>query len=226
MGTSAVHDAHTLTIFCRMKTPGRLGMCKTTVDLLRHGALIGGVRYRGTVEAELSDAGRVAMDAVWNQLADSLDGIVTSPLSRCREPACEWAEKAGISCIVHDDLREMHYGAWEGLSAKEIEAQFPGMLVRWRENPVGMRIPGAETIEDFAARVTSAWRRILDESEGKHILLIAHSGTLRVILTHVLGAPLSATRRFAMPYAVWHRVSLHDRKLLLAFLNRTVTSNS
>jgi len=220
MGTPAMHDAHTLTIFCRMKTPRRLSMCKTKVDLLRHGALIGGVRYRGSIEAELSDAGRAAMDTVWNQLADSLDGIVTSPLSRCREPACEWAEKAGIPCVVHDDLREMHYGAWEGLSAEEIEVQFPGMLLRWRENPVGMRIPGAETIEDFAVRVTCAWQRILDESEGKHLLLIAHSGTLRVILTHVLGAPLSATRSFSMPYAAWHRVRLQEGKMVLAFLNR------
>jgi len=201
-------------------------MCKTTLDLLRHGALIGGVRYRGTIEAELSDAGRADMDTVWNQLADSLDGIVTSPLSRCREPACEWAEKAGIPCVVHDDLREMHYGAWEGLSAEEIEAQFPGMLARWRENPVGMRIPSAVTIEDFAIRVTRAWLRVLKESEGKHILLIAHSGTLRVILTHVLGAPLSATRRFAMPYAAWHRVIRQDEHMFLAFLNHSVASDA
>ncbi len=197
-------------------------MISGTVDLLRHGALIGGLRYRGTTEAGLTEAGRATMDAVWNQLADTVDGIITSPLSRCREPATAWAEKAGIACAVLDDLHEMHYGAWEGLTATEIEEQFPGMLVRWRENPVGMRIPGAETIEEFAARVTRAWQRVLDDSEGKHLLLLAHSGTLRVILAHVLAASLPTTRRFAMPYSAWSRVIVRDEKILLEFLNRIV----
>ncbi|MDX8391677.1 MAG: histidine phosphatase family protein [Mariprofundaceae bacterium] len=192
----------------------------TTIDLLRHGALIGGMRYRGTTEAQLSEAGRTAMDAIWAQLSGRVDCIVSSPLSRCREAANAWSAQAGIDCDIIDDLREMHYGAWEGLRAADIEQQFPSMLAKWRENPVGMQIPDAETIEDFAARIIHAWQRVLQAADGKHVLLVAHSGTLRVILTHVLGASLAATRRMDVPYASWSRVVVDGDQCRLVYLNR------
>jgi len=192
----------------------------TTIDLLRHGALEGGIRYRGNTEAVLTRAGRAAMDAVWRKLDGSIDAIVTSPMSRCRQPAETWAKEAGISCRVEPNIREMDYGAWEGLSKEEIETQFPGMFSRWRENPVGMRIPDAECIEDFAKRVIEGWEAILCASAGKHVLVVAHSGSLRVILAHVLGAPLPAIRRFAMPYASWNRVIYNGDWPNLEFLNR------
>lgn len=181
-------------------------MSSTTIDLLRHGALVGGVRYRGCIEAELTPRGRSDMDAVWQRLSSQIDCIVSSPLGRCRLPAEAWAAGAGIPCEIVDGFKEMHYGAWEGLAAEEIEQRFPGMLARWRANPVGMQIPGAERIEVFAERVIAAWETLLRQHTGRHLLLVGHSGSLRVILAHVLGAPLAATRRFAMPYAAWSRV--------------------
>jgi len=189
------------------------------VDLLRHGALEGGLRYRGSTEVELTVAGRAAMDAVWAQLEGQVDAIVTSPLGRCLKPARDWAGEAGIQCKIVDDFREMHYGEWEGLSAEEIEQHFPGMLVRWRENPVGMQIPGAERVEDFAERVVCAWDTMLRAYSGRRLLLVGHSGTLRVIVAHVLGAPLPVTRRFAMPYAAWSRVKKAGCGYLLTHLN-------
>jgi len=193
-------------------------MAGTVIDLLRHGALEGGVRYRGSIEAELTVDGRADMDAVWAQVADSVDVILTSPLGRCLKPALDWAGKKGIACEVVDDFREMHYGEWEGLGAEEIEQRFPGMLVRWRENPVGIQIPGAERIEGFAERVVFAWNDALRTYSGQHLLLLGHSGSLRVILAHVLGAPLPTTRRFSMPYATWGRVHEGDCGYLLTHL--------
>ncbi len=195
-------------------------MAETTIDLLRHGALSGGVRYRGTTEAELTSAGRAAMDAVWNKLAESIDVILCSPLGRCRIPAMEWSAGSGVCCEVVDDFREMHYGEWEGLSPDEIEHRFPGMLARWRVNPAGMSIPGAESVEAFSARVVAAWDAMLETHAGRRLLLVGHSGTLRMILAHVLGAPLSATRRFAVPYAAWSRIHESGCGGLITYLNR------
>jgi len=197
-------------------------MAETTIDLLRHGELEGGIRYRGTTEAALTKDGRAAMDAVWRKLDGSIDAIVTSPLQRCREPAEAWAMGASISCRIEPNIREMEYGAWEGLSKEQIEELSPGMLARWRENPADVWIPEAERIEDFASRVIEGWESILCESAGKHVLVVAHSGSLRVIMAHVLGAPLPAIRRFAMPYASWNRVIDDHGKLCLEYLNHRI----
>lgn len=192
----------------------------TTVDLLRHGELEGGIRYRGSIEDDLTPVGRAQMDAVWRELAQRVEVIVTSPLRRCLEPVREWAGDAGIPYMVEDRLREMHYGAWEGLSRHEIEERYPGVLAQWRVNPEGIRIPGAEHIEAFADRVKGGWREVLHQHHGRHVLLVAHSGTLRVILAEALKASLPATRQFSMPYASWSRIVQEGDRSLLEYLNR------
>jgi len=192
----------------------------TTVDLLRHGELVGGIKYRGNIEEELTDVGRAQMDNAWRQLAGKVEVIIASPLSRCRKPAQAWAAEVGIPCVVEDRFCEMNYGEWEGLSKQEIEKQFPGELAKWRDNPVGRQIPGAERIEAFAERVIEGWRDVLKIHAGKHVMLVAHSGSLRIILAETLNASLPTTRQFAMPFASWSRVIDDGGKPFLEYLNR------
>ncbi|HXH65018.1 MAG TPA: histidine phosphatase family protein [Mariprofundaceae bacterium] len=189
------------------------------VDLLRHGALEGGVRYRGTVDDPLTAEGRAAMEAVWAQLAGDVDRIIASPLSRCAGPARAWAEQAGVPLVIEPNLSEMRYGDWEGLSADEIRARFPGMLERWRANPEGMRIPGAETVAELEARIAAFWEGMRAEGEGGRLLVVAHSGSLRMLIAHVLGAPVVTTRRLAMPYACWSRITVRQGQASLVFHN-------
>lgn len=189
------------------------------IDLLRHGALEGGVKYRGTVDDALTADGRVAMDGIWRQLAGDVERIIASPLRRCAEPARAWAEQAGIPLAIEPRLAEMHYGAWEGLTADEIRARFPGMLEQWRADPEGMRIPGAESVAELRARVTAFWDELCAEGEGGRLLLVAHSGSLRMLIAEVLGAPIAATRRLAMPYTCWSRIAVRQGQASLVFHN-------
>lgn len=192
----------------------------TVVDVLRHGALEGGVRYRGGVEARLTPEGRAAMDAVWERLRDEVEVIVSSPLSRCLAPARDWAKTSGKPLVVEPDFRELAYGEWEGCTHEEIEARFPGMLAAWRRDPSALTIPGAETWAGFAGRVAGAWRRLLEAHEGRHVLLVAHSGTLRALLAMALEAPAASARRLDVPYACWSRLSHADGNSVLIWHNR------
>jgi alpha-ribazole phosphatase/probable phosphoglycerate mutase len=189
------------------------------VDLLRHGALEGGVKYRGTIDDPLTAEGRTAMEAVWAELAGDVERIVASPLSRCAGPARDWAARAGIPLVIDPRLAEMRYGVWEGLTADDIRARFPGELERWRANPEGMHIPGAETVEELRARVASFWSDLSSEGEGGRMLVVAHSGSLRMLIAHVLGAPVATTRRLAMPYACWSRLAVRQGQASLVFHN-------
>lgn len=192
----------------------------TVVDLLRHGELAGGIKYRGQTDDPLTIKGRADMDAVWAHLRGKVEVIVTSPLGRCREPAQNWAKDAGIPCLIEDRMREMHYGDWEGLTREQIEQRFPGMLAQWRTNPEGMHIPGAESLEAFSDRVLDGIEHIFRTCAGRHVLLVAHSGSLRMLLMHVLGGPMATARRFTMPYAGWSRIQHDGRLPYLEFLNR------
>ncbi len=176
------------------------------IDLLRHGELEGGVKYRGRVDDPLTVAGRRSMDAVWQQLRDDVCTIITSPLSRCASPAMDWAGESGARLRLEERIAEMHYGDWEGLSAKEIQQGWPGMLERWRADPTGMRAPGGESPEELRERLSDFLQELIGDVSDEHVLVVTHSGSLRMLLAIALGAPIAATRRFSMPYACWSRV--------------------
>ena len=189
------------------------------VDILRHGALAGGVRYRGRVDDPLTDEGRAQMARVWERVRDEVEVIVCSPLSRCREPAQGWARERGLPLVVEERLVELAYGAWEGKTAQEIEAEDGALFRRWRENPAGLRPPGGEAPEELWARVADWWREFRESGAGR-ALVVTHSGPLRVLASLVLGGDLATTRRLHVPYACWSRIGGDAHASWLVFHNR------
>ncbi len=190
------------------------------IDLLRHGELEGGMKYRGRVDDPLTPEGRRSMEHVWHKLQGEVDAIATSPLSRCAGPARGWADASGIPLFVEERLAELHYGAWEGKTAVEIDYEFPGKLQQWRRDPTAMRPPGGESPEELQARLSDWWQEILRREKHHHLLVISHSGSLRMLLAIALGAPIAATRQFAMPYSCWSRLVIENGKAILDFHQR------
>jgi len=190
------------------------------VDLLRHGALAGGIKYRGHTDDPLTGQGRADMDMVWQKLAAEVDLIITSPLSRCADPATDWAAQSGIPCIIEPRVAEMHYGAWEGKTGETISAEFPGMLEQWRQDPTGMRVPGGESAEELHQRLQTWLMEISTGYQNKKLLVVSHSGTLRMLIALALGAPIASTRHIDMPYACWSRLYCDEQGTRLAFHQR------
>jgi len=199
-----------------------MGAKTMQVDLLRHGALEGGIKYRGTVDDPLTADGRAVMDRIWAKLAGDVDRIIASPLSRCAVPARDWAAQASVPLAIDPRLAEMRYGVWEGLTGDEIRARYPGMLERWRANPEGMCIPEAETVAELRARVAAFWAELCAGADDERILLVAHSGSLRMLIAEALGAPIITTRRLAMPYGCWSHIAVHQDQASLVFHNHMV----
>ncbi len=193
-----------------------------TVDLLRHGELEGGVKYRGQTDDPLTIAGRALMEGVWERLQNDVDLVISSPLERCLLPAGDWTKAAGIPCEIDSRVAEMQYGEWEGLTSEEIMARYPGMLERWRVNPEAVQVPGGERVEQLRDRVAAFWSEICEQHDGKHLLVVAHSGSLRMLLAHILAAPIASTRHLQMPYGCWSR-GVHDNGYnQLIFHNREI----
>ncbi|MEM7292454.1 MAG: alpha-ribazole phosphatase family protein [Pseudomonadota bacterium] len=181
----------------------------TTVDLIRHGEPVGGRRFRGSQDDPLSEKG-------WQQMRNAVEHaapwqrIVSSPLLRCRQFATELGTSLAVPVEIDNDFQEVHFGDWEGLTTAEVQAGWPGLLGKvWRDS-IAHSPPGGEKLEDFQSRVAGAWESLLQSRSGEHVMLVAHGGTIRLILCHVLGVPLTGMWRFEVAYAsltrlrVWH----------------------
>ncbi|MDQ7001670.1 MAG: histidine phosphatase family protein [Ghiorsea sp.] len=193
-----------------------------TIDLLRHGELEGGVKYRGALDEALTQVGEEAMDKVWQCLQDEVGTIICSPLSRCAKPASLWAKQSGVPCVIEPAIQELSYGDWEGLTAQAIQDAYPGMLEAWRQDPTHMTPPHGEPMSDFSQRIHIFLHDLIQSHPKGHVLLVAHSGSIRMLIAHALQAPIKSTRHLSMPYACWSRLVVKNGQVSLQFHARVM----
>jgi alpha-ribazole phosphatase/probable phosphoglycerate mutase len=183
------------------------GESATTVDLLRHGEPLGGKRFRGWRDDPLCERG-------WEQMRSTLSGhrpwavVVSSPLLRCAEFAQAFAQDNDLPMELEANLKELGFGAWEGHEPASLLRDDPEALRRFWADPLHNQPPGAEPLLAFQARVVSAWQRVLARHQGRHVLIVAHGGVIRVILCHVLEIPIERLFALDVPYAALSRVGV------------------
>ncbi len=167
----------------------------TIIDVIRHGEPEGGSKYRGQMDEPLSERG-------WAQMRAAVEGrndwqqVVTSDLSRCAAFADEVAQRLSIPVERTDQFREIGFGDWEGMTAKQILAQDESALSAFWQDPLHNTPPNAESLADFYQRINAAWERMLRKHSGKQILLVGHAGMMRVLLLKALGMSLDGFYRF------------------------------
>ncbi len=189
-----------MSVFASPRTP-------TTIDLIRHGEPVGGHRYRGQIDDPLSEKGWVQMrEAVGDHCP--WDAIVTSPLARCAAFATELAQRHALPLASDPRLKEVGFGAWEGHTAAALEAAEPGVIERFKADPVGRRPAGAEPLEAFRDRVVAAWEDLLADYAGRHVLVVGHAGIIRVVIGEALDAPLAQAYRIEVANAGLSRVQV------------------
>ncbi len=179
---------------------------QTLIDLLRHGEVAGGDLLRGCrTDQPLNDKG-------WDQLRSAVANggewqrVVSSPMRRCREFAVETARRLDLPLRVEEGLRELDFGAWDGLPIEYLWAEHGEEANAFLGNPLSLTPPDAEPISEFRDRVLASWNRLLADYAGEHLLLVAHGGVNRLILSHVLAMPLSAMFRLEVEHACLSRV--------------------
>ena len=183
----------------------------TVVDFLRHGECQGGEVFRGATDLALSETGWQQMWAATSP-AQPWQQIVSSPLSRCAQFAEKLGQAKSIPVALCDDLREIHFGCWEGRPIAEVWQQQPELIGRYFADPGSVTPQGGEPMDMARRRLASAWRQILREYSGRHLLLVHHGGTIRLLLAHLLQMPLQAVTNISVPYAGLSRLHVYRRQ--------------
>lgn len=181
----------------------------TLVTLLRHGEVQGRAHvFRGSSDEPLSMEGEAQMRAVLTRLpGPPITRIASSPLQRCRKFAEAYAAECDVPLDVVHDLREKHFGRWEGLSRDEAAADDPLIYARFQLRDDTAAAPEGEALGTFRQRVLHAWQDWLADADGGHRLLIGHAGVIRVLLQDVLGLPSTHIYRLALPTAAHCQIS-------------------
>ncbi len=179
-----------------------------TVVLVRHGQtpLTVSKAYSGSSEPgpSLTDLGRAqagrAAELV-HRVGRDLWGdvpypsqLIASPMVRTQETAHAIGSRLGLEVTTEPLVAECDFGAWQGLTAAEIEARWPGELRRWHED-ASVRAPGGESIEDVGNRMRAGLAAIRDAGVDRTVVVVSHSVSVRAAVGVAIGAQSSAWAR-------------------------------
>jgi len=128
------------------------------------------------------------------------DTIFTSPLTRARAIAEPVGINLGVSPIVMPELREIEFGGWEGHTWNEIETMYPATLAAWELKSLEARPDGGESLTDVGRRAEKV-RSMIESSSGELVLVVAHGGLNRVLMSVLLDLPISSYNYFTQPNA-------------------------
>ena len=175
--------------------------------VLRHGQTEWNAagRHQGQLDSPLTPLGLAQARQQGEILARmNLKGwqAACSPLGRAVETAKIALADTGLVPRLDDRLREVHFGAWQGLTANEIAAKWPALGAD-RHDPFAwnFRSPGGERFEDMARRAQS----FLD-GLSQPTVVIAHGVFLRVLRGLWLGIGPDAMRDLDGGQGVVHQL--------------------
>lgn len=178
----------------------------TRIDLLRHGECEGGRCFRGRNDVRLTPLGLAQMRRAAARAAP-WSGVVSSPLQRCRVFADTLAASTSVS--VDQRLMEMGFGTWEGRLVDEVWRTEAPVISAWSRDPTSVTPPGGEPLVEVAARVMDCFAELLARYRGQRLLLVTHGGVIRVLLSQILGMPLSCATRLHVPSAALASVAVY-----------------
>ena len=194
-----------------------------TIYLTRHGLTEWNVNriMQGWGNGELTEKGINDAKALGKRLADvKIDKVYSSTSKRAYETAKYIIGDREISLIQDDDLREMHFGDWDGRIRDEIEAEFPDEFKIFWETPHLFETETGETFHQLKKRAVDVFERIIEENPSGTILIVTHSLFLRVLLTHIKNTSLSDVFKATPPgNTSLTKLEIQDGKMELLFEN-------
>lgn|SRR5450631_174865 len=199
-------------------TPNRIvgwttGAPPTTLLLVRHGVTTFTIekRFSGTGDPPLIEQGRQEARAAAAELAarGGVHRVVSSPLSRCRETAAVIASAIGVPVETDDDLREVDFGLWEGLTFGVVEERWPRELDLWLAD-TSISPPDGESYVSLALRVRAAQERIVNRHRSETVCVVSHSRPIASFAMNLLDAPVSSLYRLHVDNASISEIDYYD----------------
>lgn len=154
--------------------------------LIRHATTDLAGRLCGHLDPPLNALGREQVSALVELLRDrQIDCVYTSDLRRAVETAEPLARAWGSSIVQNSNLREISFGAWEGLRWADVQSTGTGGA-RVKSWPMACP-PDGEAFQNFRIRVIQTLNKIAFDRTHRTSVVVTHLGAIRTALTELVG---------------------------------------
>ncbi len=147
-------------------------------------------KFQGISDIGLNRKGKQEVKDLAERLKDEdIFKIFTSPLKRALSTAEEikkYHEEAEL--VVEDNLRELSYGVFEGLTPQDVRREFGEDVWRRRvKDKYNFEIPEGESYNMAEARINKLIEKILEEN--KDIIVVCHGGVGKLLIKNLARIP-------------------------------------
>ena len=198
---------------------------KTTLLLVRHGETEWNTlgKFQGCTDIELSKNGINQAENLKSKLNGEFDVIYSSPLKRAYETAKIVTKDTNKDVKILEDIREINFGEWEGLTISQISEKYPEIFKAWRTDKKEAPFLGGDASTKNA--VNRALRCIMDiikKNKGKKIVIVAHGGIIKAALIGLFNWDMSMYHKIALGNTCINTVTFNDElKPIIISINDT-----
>lgn len=183
----------------------------TRICIIRHGETDWNVerRIQGQTDIPLNETGRAqALAMAFNAAHHNFDAIYSSDLMRASDTAKLLATRRGLDVKTLPQLRERHYGIFQGITAAEGLERHPEAHAHYIARDPDYDFESGESMRVFAARVEAAIKEMTRHHDKQTIAIVSHAGVLDILYRRSTGRPLHTPRDFIIPNCAlnWFRI--------------------
>lgn len=131
-------------------------------------------------------------------LNKNINAIYSSPLLRANKTAEIIADNK-IKIETRKELSEMNMGKWDGMTFADIKEKYPKEYAERGKNFENYIVKGGESMSMCRDRALEQLRSIIKDSTG-NIIIVAHAGINRLILSELLGISIKESFLFQRKY--------------------------
>lgn len=171
-------------------------MKQVRIALIRHSVTVWNEenRIQGHMDSPLTNHG-IELAEKWKKSLsrESFDAVITSDLGRAIETAGIITQGLNIPNFKLPGLREQDWGEWSGLTYKELDQKWPGVISSEKAKGWDFRATGGESREETSRRAIKALEegisKIIEivDNETPKVLVVTHEGTLKSIIYKLSG---------------------------------------
>jgi alpha-ribazole phosphatase len=195
----------------------------TRIFLIRHGETKWNKvrKYQGQTDIALSEAGRRQADCLAGRLrTERFAAAYSSDLVRANETAKTIAAPHGLEVRVVTGLKEISFGAWEGMTHDSLIGEAAEEANRFFSQPLPeAKSPGGESFRQLQERMQTSLEEIVSAHPGEDVLVVSHGAAIRSAICAALDIPLSQVWNIRQDNTALNILEYHGERTVVARIN-------
>lgn len=179
----------------------------------------------GRIDSPLNEEGVQQAETIAMVLKHlPIRAIYTSPLIRTQQTAQPLAKLLNLDWKVNQELNQVNFGDWQGISFEEL-VQDPNWKL-FRENPGSVTIPGGEDSTMVRDRVSKEIIRLSKDFEEDDVIAIfSHGSIIRHTVSFFIGLPLNNSNQIQIAPASISTLMINNGSGKILHLNQEFPAN-